>query len=186
MLSRKEALSIRTEARTSLRSARTLETYQFYFDIKNPDKKLVLDVGSGDAELAGLANRIIRIDPAYELWRPQNPHDAVTAIGHFLPFRSEVFDEVFASFCLYHVRTALTEVLCEMHRVTKIGGKIKIFPSSPKLENLVEFPPCTQLILVSGPDAPWPSYRLEITRKRNKPQAVRQIMEKAVSEFNFA
>lgn len=89
----------------------------------------ILDVGSGsgeDAELLGrlMSREVLTVDVV-----PARNANHVVADAHDLPFASQSFSLVYASF-LVHLVPDVRQVLAEMFRVVKAGGWIAIITLS--------------------------------------------------------
>lgn len=116
----------------------------------------ILDVGSGswqqlayEAKQAGLPAHITSVDPRFGLSLTRDLADSgmnvtqrligrlypekgtISATADKLPFADNTFDKTLALFSTSRYRTGLREIvpdIAEMHRVTKPGGEVRIYP----------------------------------------------------------
>ena len=116
----------------------------------------ILDVGAGswqqlayDARMAGMNVSVTSVDPRFGLPLVRDLADAgqnvtqrligrlypeagtVAATADKLPFADATFDKTVAMFSTSRYRTGMKQIfddLSEMHRVTKPGGEVRIYP----------------------------------------------------------
>ena len=123
-----------------IRTARTLEKYkQFFGPELGQGNELILDIGAGDsttadeiAELSDYHAQTIRLDFDYLDNPPEGNTPAVAADATKMPFANESFDRLVSLWMMPHVGSEVgSEVVAEMIRITKPGGKIMLFPGRP-------------------------------------------------------
>jgi SAM-dependent methyltransferase len=138
-------------------TGRGLGLYKDMLHLKDSDLSgKILDVGSGswqqlayDARRAGLPANITSVDPRFGLNITRDLADSgvnvtqrligrlypeqgtISATADKLPFADNTFDKTLALFSTSRYRTGMKDIfadLSEMHRVTKPGGEVRIYP----------------------------------------------------------
>lgn len=127
----------------ALRSDREVYFYRDVFGLQDDRLlagKCILDIGSGDSRFArevnlnGLAS-VTQLDAKYFTRAPRgNTGNGVCAYAQALPFPSNTFDEVLASYSTYWMNdteegNSFSQALFEMLRVVKDNGSVKIHPT---------------------------------------------------------
>lgn len=135
---------------------RDLEDYEGYLGFKreNLNGKTILDLGSGETELflrelknSGIDANVISLNPDYSIERfrktmekiPNWQKKSVAAIGQELPFKDEIFDQIFALYSItifsnpnpqFGNPEAARHWMSEIIRVLKPGGEARLAPIS--------------------------------------------------------
>ncbi|MBS1954639.1 MAG: methyltransferase domain-containing protein [Cyanobacteria bacterium SZAS-4] len=138
-------------------TGRGIGLYQDMLSMKPSDfSGKILDVGSGswqqlayDARRAGMNVSVTSVDPRFGLPLVRDLADAgqnvtqrligrlypeqgtIAATADKLPFADNTFDKTVAMFSTSRYRTGMKQIfddLSEMHRVTKPGGEVRIYP----------------------------------------------------------
>ncbi len=138
-------------------TGRGIGLYQDMLHMKPSDfSGKILDVGSGswqqlayDARRAGMNVSVTSVDPRFGLPIVRDLADAgqnvtqrligrlypeqgtIAATADKLPFADNTFDKTVAMFSTSRYRTGMKQIfddLSEMHRVTKPGGEVRIYP----------------------------------------------------------
>lgn len=136
------ATQIRSEFDRALRTNRHwafyFKTFRYFHNLEELKNKRILDLGAGDSDFVStlndseLVDQAVKLDPKYATIPPDDSRNAIAGVGQFLPFKDGSFDELVASWSVFWVTTSLGDVLREMLRVTKGGGRIQIFPTRPR------------------------------------------------------
>ena len=136
---------IKKEVAISHNGNRSFEDYAhaFSYEESSLKGKLILDVGSGmndsfskkanayNAEVISFDAKFSDIDPRIKRENYAKRTDSVAGLAQCLPFKDEVFDETIGLWTLDWISIGREQVISEMIRVTKLGGKIKIHPVLP-------------------------------------------------------
>lgn len=138
-------------------TGRGIGLYQDMLHMKPSDfTGKILDIGSGswqqlayDARLAGMKASVTSVDPRFGLPIARDLADAgqsvtqrligrlypeqgtIAATAEKLPFADNTFDKTLAMFSTSRYRTGMKQIfddLSEMHRVTRPGGEVRIYP----------------------------------------------------------
>lgn len=138
-------------------TGRDLGLYKSMLGLKDSDLTgKILDVGSGSwqqlaygVRRSGLDATVTSVDPRFGLPLMRDLADAgnsvtqrligrlypepgtVAATANKLPFADNTFDKTLAMFSTSRYRTGMSQIfddLSEMHRVTKPGGQVRIYP----------------------------------------------------------